>query len=1023
MMKWLEAAARMEAHVIKKDSTSTDSDYFMATHVPFQSLEFIASGDTGLSPRRLTEEDIYHNCFAANSNHHQMIMVRGTNGTGKSHLICWLYNRLIFDREHYDPEKEKVVFLRRLRNTSRGAIQQMLEAGLIQDPELQEKFRKFVSMSLSQGEDEFKTTIYHTYITKVSTDSSKEYYKPARCKNIASFLSDSRVQEYFLREGGPIARCYRTITGGVDPNDGTAKAVFEASDFKFPRELVRKIRADGAREVSGFYLEELDGDAKAMAALAAYLNHFTSPVIQSCANITSENIRELFENLRRNLKREGKRLTILIEDFTSFSIVDSELITALAVEPGGEYHDLCPVTSVMGITDGHYDSFHDNFKDRVFSQINVTEQSFGAETFITEMAARYLNAVYCGPEQIREWYEQGARDLPAATFRPDFEWDSVTVGQHTFTLYPFTKKSLVTMFQHLKERKPRHFLDTIIRQMFRQFANGMEDHDWYFPELPPNIGNIPMNTTYANSVEQSPLQDGDKRRLKVLLAVWGDGTSRSSEHSIGEIPKAFLAEIGLSAFSGLQQAMAVANRVPSVEKTVSGAQEPANGRAASPLSKREIAYQNFMEDIQNWFETNAPLRYDDDYFKWLSTFVLNGIPWQDEGIPAYYVLQRWQNGGFLMIEGSEKSIKPETAIIYLKRTSETRTILAGLASYNLHSGWDFQDSSYYQYVLVTWLEKNKALIKQNLCGDCVRDMEQPVITWCLALEYLQRLLCGEALEESSNDRLLQQLFSGSSAVNNYQSRDNAAWNDVFASVKNAQSIYMQVREYLQKGANTSMGVAGDPVQSSAKIYRYSELIRSLEHLRQKNWDLSDELNQIKNPKQFSMILRQLDELYHKIETVVAQEKQLAQKALEDFHAVFGEAPTIENLAALSGEIASFFAQCNQSNQPYPNHLKEKFDEEPLEFAQRVQNIYASVHSRTGITDHVALLQAFSQNPVGALRGITSSLNELAALADKAKNQHQPLTGVQISVDTERAQQATRKLAAVLMVMDGWRAAE
>ena len=1022
-MKWLEAAARMEAHVIKKDSTSTDSDYFMATHVPFQSLEFIASGDTGLSPRRLTEEDIYHNCFAANSNHHQMIMVRGTNGTGKSHLICWLYNRLIFDREHYDPEKEKVVFLRRLRNTSRGAIQQMLEAGLIQDPELQEKFRKFVSMSLSQGEDEFKTTIYHTYITKVSTDSSKEYYKPARCKNIASFLSDSRVQEYFLREGGPIARCYRTITGGVDPNDGTAKAVFEASDFKFPRELVRKIRADGAREVSGFYLEELDGDAKAMAALAAYLNHFTTPVIQSCANITSENIRELFENLRRNLKREGKRLTILIEDFTSFSIVDSELITALAVEPGGEYHDLCPVTSVMGITDGHYDSFHDNFKDRVFSQINVTEQSFGAETFITEMAARYLNAVYCGPEQIREWYEQGARDLPAATFRPDFEWDSVTVGQHTFTLYPFTKKSLVTMFQHLKERKPRHFLDTIIRQMFRQFANGMEDHDWYFPELPPNIGNIPMNTTYANSVEQSPLQDGDKRRLKVLLAVWGDGTSRSSEHSIGEIPKAFLAEIGLSAFSGLQQAMAVANRVPSVEKTVSGAQEPANGRAASPLSKREIAYQNFMEDIQNWFETNAPLRYDDDYFKWLSTFVLNGIPWQDEGIPAYYVLQRWQNGGFLMIEGSEKSIKPETAIIYLKRTSETRTILAGLASYNLHSGWDFQDSSYYQYVLVTWLEKNKALIKQNLCGDCVRDMEQPVITWCLALEYLQRLLCGEALEESSNDRLLQQLFSGSSAVNNYQSRDNAAWNDVFASVKNAQSIYMQVREYLQKGANTSMGVAGDPVQSSAKIYRYSELIRSLEHLRQKNWDLSDELNQIKNPKQFSMILRQLDELYHKIETVVAQEKQLAQKALEDFHAVFGEAPTIENLAALSGEIASFFAQCNQSNQPYPNHLKEKFDEEPLEFAQRVQNIYASVHSRTGITDHVALLQAFSQNPVGALRGITSSLNELAALADKAKNQHQPLTGVQISVDTERAQQATRKLAAVLMVMDGWRAAE
>lgn len=39
-------------------------------------------------------------------------------------------------------------------------------------------------------------------------------------------------------------------------------------------------------------------------------------------------------NLRKSLCKEGKNLTIFIEDFTSFSIVESELITALAVENG-----------------------------------------------------------------------------------------------------------------------------------------------------------------------------------------------------------------------------------------------------------------------------------------------------------------------------------------------------------------------------------------------------------------------------------------------------------------------------------------------------------------------------------------------------------------------------------------------------------------------------------------------------------------------------------------------------------------
>ena len=112
------------------------------------------------------------------------------------------------------------------------------------------------------------------------------------------------------------------------------------------------IKKDAAEEVRNYYLYDLRDDEDAIAKLVSYLNHFTSSVMQSCANITSENARDLFVNLRKSLCKEGKNLTIFIEDFTSFSIVESELITALAVENGGEYSDLCRASYIRHWNNG-----------------------------------------------------------------------------------------------------------------------------------------------------------------------------------------------------------------------------------------------------------------------------------------------------------------------------------------------------------------------------------------------------------------------------------------------------------------------------------------------------------------------------------------------------------------------------------------------------------------------------------------------------------------------------------------------
>ena len=121
------------------------------------------------------------------------------------------------------------------------------------------------------------------------------------------------------------------------------------------------------------------------------------------------------------------------------------------------------------------------------------------------------------------------------------------------TLYPFTKRSLMAMFQGLKEKSPRHYLDYAIKQMFRQFAMDMVDKNWSFPTIPSYITPPSMNITYASSVEDSNLSSRDKDRLKTLLSTWGNGTSVSSNGCTGSIPNEFLKEIGLGGFSGLSQ--------------------------------------------------------------------------------------------------------------------------------------------------------------------------------------------------------------------------------------------------------------------------------------------------------------------------------------------------------------------------------------------------------------------------------------------------------------------------------------
>ena len=250
-MNWEKCREIMEKNAIKIDDMATEDAYFLATHMPFSKLEVYEGGRTSATPKLLSENEVFEQLIYNPDNQHRMIIVRGNNGTGKSHLIRYLKAKLESSSVTiFNPEKEQLVFLRRLNNSVRGAFSQLLEQKVIRDPAVEEKLRKFVESTESKDETTFKIEILHAYIAAVQSDQSGKPYRSVICRDIASYLADSRVSEFLLREGGPVSKCYQIITSS---SSAVLKesVVFSEEDFN-EKKIIRSIKRQGDPQAQDF---------------------------------------------------------------------------------------------------------------------------------------------------------------------------------------------------------------------------------------------------------------------------------------------------------------------------------------------------------------------------------------------------------------------------------------------------------------------------------------------------------------------------------------------------------------------------------------------------------------------------------------------------------------------------------------------------------------------------------------------------------------------------------------------------
>ena len=1011
-MSWEQYRALMEREIIKTDDISTDNAYFMATHMPFSQLEVYRGGYNSGTPALLSEDEVFEQLVCNPQNEHRLVIVRGDNGTGKSHLIRYLHYKLLHSpAADFDTNAEHLVFISRLNNSIRGVFAQLLDQGAIQDPDMADKLRKFVSSSDSKDEDAFKKEILGNYITAVRNDTSGKPYKPVICRDIASYLSDSRVFEFLLREGGAISRFYEKITRPSDEEIQQEKEIFSREDFA-EKKIIKAVMNQGDPQASDF-ASTLKGDDDEIARLVDYLNGFTGVVVQKSADISSESTKNVFTQLRKDLKKQGKNLTLLIEDFTGFTGIDSELITVLSTEHGGHYADLCRVTAIIGLTDSYYHAnFKDNFLDRVTHMVNVAERTFGSKEFLVQMAARYLNAIYCTPDQVREWSEAGAKieNIPIARFKTPCKWESVAIGGKQATLYPFNGQALFRLYENLPAKSPRMFLKEVLRAQLKEFFDGKEYGDeWYFPLNPANTRM--SHERHGSAIDRmESFSIDDRNRIKAVLAIWGDGTAyvRSEENgdvTIGGVNKAFFDDIGLGDFAGTDERLAKENGGSTAVSS------PGGGTAQKTKTQMDGATRHYLvykEDINNWFSRNEPLKYDQDYRGWLRTLIKGdasqggAINWQDMGVPAYVAEERLTSLNCYVIEEQSTPSGSGNALVYMDRSVESKDALLALNEWDYaKKSWNFDGATYYQQRLITWLERRKAEIVRKVTATEPGGTALPVLEWCLAVQYLKARILGQAIDTTSSYAIMLSLFGEFKEDKTIQ-RATREWMDLVQYTRNQNAKFDSALTYLRRGCVTTMGAVHYVMDGKKKsCFRADEILRAVDKLVAANWDIEATLPEDlpANHMLFNHASL-LKALYGKVKIVMSAEVDMMEKVNSKLTEYVGELNR-DNLVGTLSAIQKLFKTFGENGVVGSSDLKTKYDRAPIDAAREIlEHVRALKEAATA--SPVEQLTAYADNSLQQLVVFLRELQEIARKAEQEEVKAQKnMESAGVTIDVER----------------------
>ncbi|WP_434718132.1 hypothetical protein P5W98_00670 [Paraburkholderia sp. A1BS-2L] len=722
------------------------TDWFLATHSPIRCRT--ASND------ELSEAELFQKLFHSAAPE-QLVVIKGSPGAGKSQLINWL--RLRFEDALSRGEVRdansgnlRTVLIRRRSGSLKDALEQLVD----QLPEY-ERFLADVKTAIAEISSEQARRKLSFEISTVLYGRQQRGELPNDLQYLFQLFQDLRSLEWMCRPGGAIDRNIQRLTNESDVQTRESLPEFTADEFDF-----RRVRR--GRDVDTLMLDMLEEEDSLRVQAADIVNTVLREALANVTGIKGQTLHEIFRNIRRAMFDAGEDLALFVEDVSTMSILDEELVNAL--EPQGD-SGLCRMLSVLGMTLPAYNRLQENKKERIALALEIQgdlghlgplADAEQADRFV----ARYLNALRVGEgelpmlaedrrlhDEVRHSACDGC-DLQESCFE---SFGSVNLGDVQIGLYPLSNGATFRLLEGLdapdSSRNPRGLLQRVVRPLLDTFGSAtLRRSSSMGIDLKPFP---PTDLAQLNEVMLGGWDHSERSRLSYLTWYW----TGARELSVGALKLApMLPWLGLPRFSGK-----VRNRQQENDsQTASTGQDsthPATGGGSPPLKPPiappppgpgvttiPVPLEKARQHLQSWFDQGKNLESDADFRELLLKVVKTSL--YEEGVrtPSFAMRQRSSvKVSNIVIDGMVSKIGAASKVRFrFARDESTYSLLFALLDYKYlgRESWEFDGSVSHQRIYSRWIARHrKTMLDAYHVVECPPDDAQNFAAAFLVMAY------------------------------------------------------------------------------------------------------------------------------------------------------------------------------------------------------------------------------------------------------------------------------------------------
>ena len=917
-----EIAKSRIGEVIRIDTvTSTQAD-FLATHVPVSNIHIKKKWDSK-TEQIFSEEQVFNKFVLNPKNEHQFIIVIGSSGAGKSHLIRWFAARL----EQSAPDNEVVLFVRRSDNSLKGTIKQLLELPEVANIPNKAVYDRLVRATSTIDNKKLKDMIYQNFIVEIKNDESDEILSNNEKKRLIALLQDEQFQTRLMKEEGAIERIYQKVAENETGDNRDVIALFDVHDFYVDVDFCDDLITTGAAKNAMKMADAILADDEMPARLADYMNTLVNKVIQMCAGLEPGDFEQVFVEIRKEIKKQGKNLTLLIEDITAFTGVNVALLNVLTTEHTGMYEaqELCRVSSIVGTTEKYFNvNFMDNHKDRVTQFFVIPNDVFGANPeMLYEFVGRYLNAMSLNSSVLENWAKDGAvaKDYPIHQYEEQSKWDSIEIeGGKELDLFPFTKNAITNLYKCILQpdyRTPRYLLRDVVERVVRNYLYKKES----FPEFTiEHIDYVQMGWETQEYIRQH-VNENEVERVTRFVRIWGDATATSyvdeetNIEYVGGLQKGFFEDLGIPYFEGRKETVVKPLKPKKVEKKPQGQEgnDQVKGVVEPQIDPAMAEFMEGQKTLEIWIDggmlnvgattkdvVNITKARDEINKK----FLLYAINWQSESVSLDNLNRVKNTKDFIGFERQKRGAKD--ALVILPATRETQSVMEAFLAYVTigHGSWNFTNSAMMVYRVQVWLERWKEeIIKAvNNFNDHFVDYQECAIAAEMIREIMQGVFTGTKVEGIPVANLMAKNF-----VKPVTNSHCTEWNAVVNMILNTDS---KIKDVITQYYNTIQG----GFNSKQVFVRYSEFEAAVKKIQKQRLFMPDELLMENDPiPQRREIREVLEKIQTRLPKVSEAEKNKADSVLKQLGAFIDyEDIDEDDIEDLVSKIKDFYTAANDA---------------------------------------------------------------------------------------------------------------